>query len=62
MKLILSSYKFVGHSHVNKILDHVRIAKEQYPDLIAGFDMINEEEYTPGIQEFMPQILGVQQD
>ena len=25
-------------------------------------DMVNEEEYTPGIQEFMPQILGAQQD
>ena len=58
MSLILTSYKIVGHSHVSKILDHIRIAKEKYPDLIAGFDMVNEEEYTPGIQEFMPSILG----
>ena len=62
MSLILVSYKIVGHSHVSKILDHIRIAKERYPDLVVGFDAVNEEEYTPGLQEFMPSILGAQQD
>lgn len=49
MTLILVSYKIVGHSHVSKILDHIRIAKEKYPDLVVGFDAVNEEEYTPGL-------------
>lgn len=60
--LILTSYKIVGHSHVKKMLDHIRIGKEKYPHLIAGFDMVNEEEYTPEISEFMPSILGAQKD
>lgn len=60
MSLIFVSYKIVGHTHVNKILDHLKIAKAAYPELIGGFDLVNEEEYTPGIQEFMPAILGAQ--
>ena len=60
MTLILTSYKIVGHPHVTKILDHIRIAREKYPFLVVGFDMVNEEEYTPQIQEFMPSILGAQ--
>ena len=46
------------HGLANKILDHIRIAKENYPDLVAGFDMVNEEDYSPGLNEFMPAILG----
>lgn len=60
LSLILTSYKMVGQSHVTKILDHIRIGKERYPELIAGYDMVNEEEYTKGISEFMPSILGAQ--
>ena len=58
MTLILTTYKLAGHPHVTKILDHIRIARGKYPDLVVGYDMVNEEEYTPQIQEFMPSILG----
>lgn len=58
MTLILTSYKMVGQSHVTKILNHIKIGKEHYPDLIVGYDMVNEEEYTKGISDFMPSILG----
>ena len=30
--------------------------------MIAGFDLVNEEDYSPGIEEFMPLILGAQRD
>jgi hypothetical protein len=50
----------VGQSHVTKILNHIRLGKERYPDLIVGYDMVNEEEYTPEIDTFMPQVLGAQ--
>lgn len=60
LSLILTSYKMVGQAHCTKILEHVRIGKEKYPDLIAGYDMVNEEEYTPELAEFMPSILGAQ--
>ena len=61
MTLILTSYKMIGQSHVTKILNHVKIGKERFPDLIAGYDMVNEEEYTPGISKFMPSVLGAQE-
>ena len=61
MTLILTSYKMVGQAHVTKILNHIRLGKERYPDLIVGYDMVNEEEYTPGIQKFMPSVLGAQE-
>lgn len=58
MTLILNSYKMLGQQHVNKVLNHCRVGKEKFPDLVAGYDMVNEEEYTPGIEKFMPSILG----
>jgi len=58
MTLILTSYKMVGQPHVTKILNHIKRGKERYPELIVGYDMVNEEEYTPGISKFMPSILG----
>ena len=61
MTLILTSYKMVGQSHVDKILNHIRVGKERYPNLIVGYDMVNEEEFTPGICHFMPSVLGAQE-
>mmetsp|Transcript_581 Transcript_581/g.939 ORF Transcript_581/g.939 Transcript_581/m.939 type:complete len:243 (+) Transcript_581:604-1332(+) len=58
MTLILTSYKMIGQSHVTKILNHIKRGKERFPDLIVGYDMVNEEEYTPGISKFMPSVLG----
>lgn len=61
MTLILTSYKMVGQSHVDKVLNHIRIGKERYPNLIVGYDMVNEEDYTPEISKFMPSVLGAQE-
>lgn len=60
MQLILTSYKFVGESHCSKILEHIKIGKERYPNLISGYDAVNEEEYTDELETFMPQVLGAQ--
>lgn len=62
MSLILTSYKMVGLPHVTKILNSIKQGKSnpKFKDLIAGYDMVNEEEYTKLIGEYMPQILGAQ--
>ena len=52
MILILSAHKIVGVAHIKKMLDHIRIGKEKYPNLIAGFDMVNEEDFSPEISNF----------
>lgn len=47
LMLILTCYKIVGPKHAKQILGHIQKANAKYPHLIAGFDMVNEEEYTP---------------
>lgn len=58
MMLVITGLKIVGVPHINKMIDHIQIGKKAYPNLIAGFDMVNEEDYTGQISEFMPQILS----
>jgi len=62
LMLVITGLKIVGHSHIGKMIEHIQIGKKAYPNLIAGFDMVNEEEFTPGIADFMPQILAAQND
>lgn len=61
LMLILTCYKIVGPKHAKQILGHIHKANAKFPHLIAGFDMVNEEEYTPQICEFAPLILGAKE-
>lgn len=49
LKLILTGLKIVGTPHIKKMIEHIQIGKKQFPDLISGFDMVNEEDYTDQI-------------
>jgi len=51
--LIITGLKIVPN-HINKMLLHLKEGKERYPDLMSGFDMVNEEEYNPPLSSFMP--------
>lgn len=62
LSIIVVSYKMAGHKHVKKMIDTIQVARQKYPDLIAGFDLVNEEDFTDQISEFMPQILAAQKD
>lgn len=62
MRLVLVGYKLVGLKHVKTMIDHIQVGKKLYPNLIAGFDMVNEEDFTAQIEEYMPQILAAQRD
>ena len=46
LMLVLTGLKIVGLPHINKMIEHIQIGKQKYPNLIAGFDMVNEEDYT----------------
>lgn len=61
MQLVITGLKIVPN-HINKMLDHLAEGRAAFPHMLAGFDMVNEEEYNPSLQEYMPQILAAQQD
>lgn len=59
LKLVITGLKLIGHPHVAKMLDHVKRGMAN-SNLVVGFDMVNEEEFTSPISEFMPEILTAQ--
>lgn len=60
-KLILTGLKIVGKTHIEKMLKHTQeganAEDKRLAELIAGFDMVNEEDYTPEISTFAEEIL-----
>ncbi len=56
MKLIITGLKIVGRPHVNKMIQNI-VEGRAYTNLIAGFDMVNEEDFTPPILDFITDIL-----
>jgi adenosine deaminase CECR1 len=56
LKLIITGLKIVGRPHVTKMIGNI-IDGRYHSDLIAGFDMVNEEDFTPPILEFINEIL-----
>lgn len=64
LRLILTGLKIVGMSHIEKMLKHIKIGSEckdkKLAELIAGFDMVNEEDFTPEIGTFAETILDYQ--
>lgn len=62
-KLIVSGLKALGSMHIQKEIDdmHEALALEDYRYLIAAYDMVNEEDTTPPISDFVEQIDKAQQ-
>lgn len=56
MKLIICGLKIVGKPHVRKMIQSL-IEGHKYSNLIAGFDLANDEDFTPSILEYLTDIL-----
>ena len=52
LKLIINGLKILGKPHVEKMIKDI-ISGSKYTSLIAGFDLVNEEDFTPPILEFI---------
>ena len=52
MRLIICGLKLFGRGHIQSQLDAI-IAADSKTNLISGFDMVNEEDYNPPIDEFL---------
>lgn len=65
-KLILTGLKIVGKSHIDQMLQDIKDGVDEndkrIAQLIAGFDMVNEEDYTPEIGDFAEDILKSRED
>ena len=55
--MIACGLKILGKDHIQTQLDACVTAQEKgWTDLIVGFDMVNEEDFTPEIDHFLDQI------
>ena len=66
MKLIVTGLKFLGKDHIQSQLDAIEKAVKICDAtngyrLVVGFDIVNEEDYNPGIDLFIEQILEMKQ-
>lgn len=63
-RLVITGLKIIGESHVKKMINHIKEGSDhedkRLVELIAGFDMVNEEDFTPEIKQFAKQILTAQ--
>ena len=58
MRLIICGLKMFGRGHIQSQLDAI-IEADSQTNLISGFDMVNEEDYNPAIDDFLDQIMMV---
>ena len=62
LKLITCGLKIVGRPHIQKQIGFM-LKGEQLSDLVTGFDLVNEEDFTPPILDFINEIMeGRQRD
>ena len=52
MRLIVCGLKSKGPKHVKETIDAV-IQADHKTQLVAGFDLVNEEDHSPGISEYI---------
>ena len=64
-RLILTGLKIVGKAHVVKMLEHLKIGScesdKRLAEMLSGFDLVNEEDFTPEISSFADTILDYQE-
>jgi len=60
MKVIASGLKVLGKPHVQQQID-IFFESKKYTDMIVGYDMVNEEDFTPPLTEFLPQLYAAKE-
>mgnify|MGYP000279738257 CR=1 FL=1 len=52
MKIVCCGLKIVGKGHIQSQIDAV-FESWKYTDMVIGFDMVNEEDFTPEVDHFL---------
>ena len=55
MKIVACGLKIVGKGHIQTQIDAFFDSKK-FTDMVVGFDMVNEEDFTPPVEDFLDQI------
>jgi hypothetical protein len=53
MKIIACGLKVLGKGHIQTQIDAVFDGRK-LSNMVIGFDMVNEEDFTPAIDTFLP--------
>lgn len=56
VRLIINGLKILGKKHVNEMIKNI-LECQKYENLISGFDLVNEEDFSPQILEYIDSIL-----
>jgi len=59
--MIVSGLKFAELEGSTLMLNHMGRAKSLFPDLISGYDLVNEEDFYPDVTIFAKQIIAAQE-
>ena len=59
IKIIVTGLKIIGKDHIEKMMNSMKAAMKT-SNLVVGFDMVNEEDTTPPIKDFVQQIMQEQ--
>jgi adenosine deaminase len=61
VKIIVCALKIIGKSHVDAMIKATKNGSE-FTNMISGFDMVNEEDATPPMIEFVKQITDAERN
>jgi hypothetical protein len=60
-KLIILGLKIVGKDHIDKMILKIKEGKK-FTNLIAGFDLVNEEDFCAPIKDFLKEFITAEND
>lgn len=57
VKLIFCGLKIIGRPHIQKMIIEI-LESEEHSNMVTGFDLVNEEDFTPPILDFIQEIFA----
>ena len=62
IRVIVVAFKVLGHEAVRFQMESYKFALVSGYNFVTGFDLVNEEDFTPSIHEFVPEMLEFKQN
>ncbi|KAJ2940166.1 hypothetical protein O0L34_g11731 [Tuta absoluta] len=62
IKLIITKHRSAATGSVKYVIDTTKTLKKKYPDMIAGFDLVGQEDRGRPLTDFLPLLLEAKDD